>query len=213
MGRLNRMVIILFIFILVLGASFLILHKNIFSKTELFIKSENITNISLYSGTETIGDGDLLELKNDLPLNGQIKVQKNTVYVIKFSGENGYANGQQQIQVKDKAYRIDISPDFSEDKLSSILKNELNNIQTTINNSFDGVDIYTVENIKLIKKGEWCIVKLKYTGNDIFNSDTLRIVLTKENNQWTVMSNAVISLDRIKYPKIPLDVLTATNDL
>ena len=137
---------------------------------------------------------------------------KHGGYYIHAYGSDGYADTYKTVTMTSRHQSIDIKPYYSQAHLDTLLTSELSSIQSTLSNQFDNLPQYQVQKGTLYHFGEWYGTSLKYIGNDLFNADTLHVVLQKTNGQWKVVTTEPsISLSKLTYPDIPRDVIESFN--
>lgn len=135
-------------------------------------------------------------------------------YYLKFTGQNGYADSNSVISITQKYQSTISNPGYSSRHLEDLLSGDSQSISESIIASFPGINQYQVSKGRLFQEGEWYGTTLHYVGNDIFNSDTLRLIMKKTNIGWVVATDKPsVSLNRIINPDIPKVVVQLTNNL
>lgn len=134
------------------------------------------------------------------------------VYYVRYTGSDGYESSSKLVDLSNASQRVYYDPPYSEVHLQDILKNEGPVIQSALGSAFPAINQYKVQSEHLYKNGEWYGATLEYIGNDIFNSDTLRVVAHKVDGRWSIpVDHPDITLSALLYPKVPVDVLDAVN--
>lgn len=117
------------------------------------------------------------------------RLDEASTYSVAYSAENGYESGSKSFDVN-TTVTVTVNPYLSTDQLSSLLGTESSAIHSAILASYPGVtSLYTITSEHLYQYGDWYGAKLVYKGNDIFNSDNLKIVAHKQGNTWQIVSN------------------------
>ncbi len=181
------------------------------SQQIITVKYKNVSKLTI----QKIGEGSRsLEKETIYKKSGEeIKVSKGR-YLLKYIGNYGYASDYQNFTVKNKPVSISLNPDYSEQRLSSILEKELENIKTVLNTKYQNIGDYSIQKGKLYKKGKWYATTLQYIGNDEFNYDTLRLVMYRKDNVWVLITDPPgIIISHQVYPDIPIDILRDLNNV
>lgn len=201
-----------FVIILILTAT--IIFKNYGQTQNVTINYKNSNNIQIY----TAGGEDPTPYKetvSDIKSSGQkVRLKKDSVYILRYDGDDGYTGGDITITTPIKEPSVDINPYFSDDKLASLVNDESSKINDTIKSKYNKIGLYNIEKGKLYHFGEWYSTKLTYKGKDAFNSDSLRIVLKKTGSSWEVKTDPPnIFLSKQYYKNVPEDILIDANKL
>lgn len=180
------------------------------SKQTIVIKYKNISKVTL---TET-NDEQKLGQKTVINKSGEkLNISKGT-YLLNYTGTEGYASDSQVVYLQDNPMKISLDPDFSDEKLSTLLNEQLETIKSVLNEKYKNMTQYVVAKGMLYKKGEWYGTTLQYNGSDEFNYDSLRLVMNKRDGTWVVITDPPsISLSAQSYPTVPIDVLRDVNNV
>ena len=164
---------------------------------------ENTSSITVYNSK----DKEMASLSS----NGDIKLQDGKYYVIP-SGE-GVATDKINFTVEGEDKTISINPPLTRDHLEKMLEKELPTIKVVISKKYGSlVDDYTLDNGSLYHHGEWFGGLLKLKVNDLRNlTDSYRIVLHKEDGEWTVIHRPEYILTSSRYSEVPVDILKDIN--
>lgn len=142
-----------------------------------------------------------------------LKLKKNKSYLLNYSGSGDYSGGVIEFNTAEKQKTITIEPYFSEEKLNKQLNSEVAIIHQQIKAKYARINLYEIQAGKLYRYGEWYGTTLKYVGKDPFNSDTLRIVLNKQDGVWTIKTDPPgIFLSRHAFPDVPVEILREVNN-
>lgn len=141
----------------------------------------------------------------------QLRVKKETNYQLSYMGVSDYANGY--VTITPETQNITINPDYSAEKLHSILTSELPTIQSIIRTEYPTVDqLYTLNTGNLAHYGEWYFTTLTYKGSfDDESSDTLVVGLQKVDNAWKFTLTPNIVFTTHDYPDAPRAFIDAAN--
>lgn len=184
---------------------------NYFNSTQnTIVYFKNVHDITIYDITNNNND-----LVSKIKKSGQtLRLNKSSSYNVGYVGNDGFESGNIGLDVSSGGEKtIDINPYYSKKNLGSILDKNIETIQGVLKNKYKNIYLYTLERGRLYHWGEWYATTLKYVGNDIDNSDTLRVVLHKEDNTWKVKTDPPsISLSKYIYPNIPHDILSDVNN-
>ena len=146
--------------------------------------------------------------------SGQTIKLRQGSYVLSYTGKTDYANGSIAVDLSQKQQTVTINPPYSDQKLSSLLSTESPAIQMVLTQKYPHISLYKIQLGKLYHTGDWYGTTLVYTGSDIFNSDTLRVVLHKQNGTWVVATDPPnITLSKLLFPNVPEDVLVDVNNM
>lgn len=154
-------------------------------------------------------------IKENVAIDTDIRLKKN-IYRINFVGE-GFKDQNIEVELFETNKVIDITPSFTDDKLSEILNAERNNIISEINQKVPLTQSnFIVTDLKLYYLGEWASAKIHIpqTPEEERENyiDVYRAVLKKDKDTWKLLTDPpelIISI--IKYPSIPRDLLIELN--
>lgn len=160
------------------------------------------------------GKGDAGEIVARIKKSGNsVRLHKDVSYIVSYRGNEGFESGHKDIDLSSKNSSVTINPYYSDKRLAALLEEELNDIHAALAKKYPRVNLYEIQKGKLYHFGDWYGTTLRYIGNDLLNSDSLRVVLHKNNGVWRVSSNPPnVSLDKFTYPNIPHDVLSSVNN-
>ena len=197
--------LVLFIIVGIIYAS--IAYFSSYKKLSVVVEgSPSSTSVSLKEASST----------KETTLTKETTKIKKGYYIVTFEG-NDYETQSVGIDIKDKDGVVNITPKYSQEKLSGLLSSESSAIQAAIQNTLPTVRSgFTVETGKLYRLGEWYGTKIhaiQTSQQEEFDYiDNYRIVLKKTNGTWKVMTlPPEILLSSKKYPSIPRDVLVDVN--
>lgn len=180
------------------------------SKQTIVVSYKNISGVTL---TQT-DDEQKLGQKTVISKSGEkLNISKGT-YLLNYTGRESYASDSQVVYLQNNPVSVSLDPDFSDKKLSTLLDEQFETIKSVLNEKYTNINQYVVAKGKLYKKGEWYGTTLQYNGNDEFNYDSLRLVMNKKDDKWTLVTDPPsISLSSQSYPTIPIDVLRDVNNV
>lgn len=207
----RRLLLISFVALLFLGSWLTLRYITSFHSVTITYK--NTEKVTIYHTPDQHNQNDNKhESITTITQSGQkVKLKKGSDYIAEFTGVAGYDSGT--ALVRDGQKELSIDPHFSQEKLREILNDEMPSIRLTLSSKYSNMNLYTASEEKLYLWGEWYGATLKYTGDDIFNSDTLRVVLKKENDVWIIKTDPPnISLSKFSYPDIPEEILRDVNN-
>lgn len=203
----------LLLIILLIGLGFIgfvsfIKYKNSFQY--LTVNYKHLDSIKLYNNQNL----DHITFVQDITKTGQTLKLKKSNYLIKYTGSTGYKSLYQSFALTDSKKTITIKPEYTDKKLDMLLDSELNTIKASLISKYPKSNHYKIERGQLYQKGDWYSTVLDYIGDDSFNSDNLRVVLHKNNDTWSVVTDPPsITLSEIAYPSIPKNILDDINTL
>lgn len=208
LNKKNILLLIVFVSIVSVVA---FVFSSINSQQTITVKYKNISKVTI----QKIGEGSRsLEKETTYKKSGEkIKVSKGR-YLLKYTGSDGYTSDYKNFDVANKPIYISLNPDYSEDRLSSILEGEFEGIKAALSAKYQNIDNYIIQKGKLYKEGQWYGTTLQYNGDDLFNYDTLRLVMGKRGGAWQLVTDPPnIVLNSKDYPNIPIDVLRDVNNV
>lgn len=140
-----------------------------------------------------------------------IRVKKDTTYQLTYAGADGYTDGGVAITPETKT--ITITPDYSAEKLQSMLSAELSTIQGVIRAAYPTVDqVYTLNTGSLSHYGEWYFTTLTYKGSaDDESSDTLVLGMQQSSGEWKLTLTPNIVFTTHDYPGVSRVFINAAN--
>ncbi|HRF28103.1 MAG TPA: hypothetical protein PL051_00470 [Candidatus Saccharibacteria bacterium] len=197
----KRVIALLVIIILVIGAVVFV-----FSRTIVSFEQKNIKSIEI---TELDSGKKVSSFLND----SSAFLVKNTKYKVSYVGIDGYANGSRVFNSSDEM-PIKLVPYFSKEKLLSLLAADSNTIHNSISRTLpDLLTNFSLAKEGLLQFGDWYVALYRYKGGYNLSSDSLRIVAKKVEGKWKPVSSPEIFLNSVSYPNIPKDVLEKANAL
>jgi hypothetical protein len=134
-------------------------------------------------------------------------------YVIESAANSEFRGTSQKVSLKDRAQSVRVAPDYSEQKIRSILAEQQSAIKNTITKTYSNFDqFFTIGKQELYDRG-------KYYGAKLFPLDPSQydrrgIILQKEGTGWKIITlPPAISISGPLYPSVPRNVISAVNDL
>ena len=174
----------------------------------LEIKTTHVDTIEIYRTEFT--PKPIISISPEL---GKLKLSKGSYY-IRYVGAEGYADTFKLIQLSERNQQVSYDAPFSSSHLAQILSSESSAIRAAITAAFPNVKSYQIQSGVLYRNGEWYGTTLRYSGPDIFNADTIRLMAHKNNGVWTVSTTKPdITLSKLLYPSIPDDIIKSVNNL
>ena len=210
----NKMLVILVITIFVILGAVNIFFNN---KKSYQLVSINITDntpdvkLNIYK----IDKNNKILVKTVPAVSSDFKLKKGTYDIITIG--DGYQKITYNLKLGAKPEAIAVNPSFTKDKLSELLKEERPAIISTINNAFPQTkSTYDIEGGALFILGQWygTTIHIKQTTEQEREGyiDRYKIILKKESDNWKVITSPPeIILSKIKYPKIPREILVEVN--
>ncbi len=188
-------------FFVVIGVALLFYITN---TTTLKLSVENISSYQVKDGERII--------HSSVDKDSSIRLQKNSRYTIHFEGIRNYESSQRTVEIGTEPKSVTIKPYYSKEYLRQllaesepILKEVINSYDTAIANN------YSVSNVTMYHYGNWASADLIWRGEYGENTDTLTIILNKENDEWVVAGSPSIIFFSGNNPKIPIDILRSVN--
>ena len=133
-----------------------------------------------------------------------------------YSADNTkYDSAPIRFTVAGKEASVTIDPAYSRQQLATLLEDQQAQITTVITNTYGKLlGDYDIHTGFLYQKGEWYGATIaEHMTPDGNSGDTYRIVLHKENNEWTIAAAPTLVLTTHDNPTIPKDVITEVNNL
>jgi hypothetical protein len=140
-----------------------------------------------------------------------LKLKKGPYIVVSQAGSD-YASFSKGSNLNNSPQTISVSVNFSQSKLTDLIKTEAPKITPIIHAKYPTLDsFYKIDSIKLYIHGDWAGVKL--APLDPASFDIRRVILHKEKNAWTVVTDPPsIVIGAPVYPNIPKDVISDVNN-
>lgn len=193
----------------------LIIQASLAARQSVTIHLANPVTLQLYKAVE--------EDENLVPVGEPVRTtivsdEKFTVskgdYVLVPSGEE-YDTTTIPLTVAGTPVVKTVDVPFNQKRLADLLSQELPAITIAMVAAYPKISSdYTINPGLLFGRGEWFGTTLSNKQGPLLNinGDTLRIVLHKENNVWTVSSKPpAIVLSSPTYKNIPINVLKSVN--
>jgi hypothetical protein len=202
------------IIVLVILASVLWLIVYYFLSLKTFtLTFYHVSEVKIYKTASLDSGKDPKAIKTITTSGTSVKLHKGD-YTLFYTGAKDYESKYKEIQIKYNGQTATIDPGYSKEKLAQIIEEEGPAIFSTLSSKYPNINLYSVQNGKLYRNGEWYGTTLKYQGVDQYNSDTLRVVLHKENGAWVLKSVPPdIILSKFNHPDVPQDILSDVNSL
>ena len=143
-----------------------------------------------------------------------VRLFKDKTYKVTYKGDEGYASDPVEVKYQNKENQtVTIDPYYSEEKLTAMRASELDAIHAVLTETYPTtIGQYFINQGHLYHFGEWYGTTLTYNGPDLYNYDSVRLAMKKENGTWKLMSKPPMpSLTVYNTPNTPVDVLTAVN--
>jgi hypothetical protein len=209
-----RVLLSAIVFIVVLVAVFVALNKGGNNQiAAAVITFKNVGDVNIYDISESQDRVDKILVGNIEKSGEVIRLGRDRLYLITYKGGQGYESGEIPFDMSKGDRKINIIPYYSNDKLESLLSSEQQGILQALTDKYPSIGLYTIQPGRLYHYGEWYGTRLTYRGEDLFNSDELRIVLRKEDGAWKVVTDPPnITLSKFLYPSIPVDILRDVNN-
>lgn len=120
-----------------------------------------------------------------------------------------------KFEVAGKDTSIEINPDYSKERLATLLQDELPKITPVITAAYGKIlESYDIKPGLLYKKGEWYGTTIvEHAGPGGNYGDTYRIILRNIDGNWKIEASPSLVLTTHDNPTIPKDILTSVNDL
>lgn len=212
------------IFLFLFGLVLLILAwlgvRHFLALGTLVVNYENINSISIYGvdGLDSHGDADEKPVKTIGRSGEEISLEKGS-YILQYDAADNYQDHFVAIELNEKRQTVNISPEHSQEYFDKILDSEIDSIDKVIQEKYPKTkSLYEIQRGSLYKDGEWYGTTLLYKGgirgDNFLKTDTLRIILKKENGQWAIKTNPPnILFNKYAYPDVPEDILRSVNNL
>lgn len=184
----------------------------------LVINYENISSVSIYSGVNLSDRPGQKPVKIISQPGQEIKLKKGS-YVLQYDAKDNYRDYFDTVELKDKRQTVSLSPDYSDEYLAKLLDAEINGIKKEILQKYPKVSqLYDIQKGRLYKKGDWYGTTLVYKGSvqgaNLFKTDTLRVILKKENGTWALKTTPpTILITKSAHPDVPEDILRSVNSM
>lgn len=214
----KRLIVLIFVgFILVL--SWFYLDKYL-SKRDLIINFPNNSrglSINIYralSGEDNLEVNKSSLVASNISQNTTLKLPQGT-YRIVSNQNNDYNKIDQKIYLGDKPYTLDINGVYTDTKLKSLLDSEKQSILSSLRQELPTVDKYfTISEGKLFEQGNWYGTTLVSKSTDIYNNDTLRVILKKQDSRWVIVTNPPqILVSKVSSPDTPSYIIRDINNM
>jgi hypothetical protein len=172
----------------------------------LKVDSTNVSKVSAYTSNNRTSIAYTVTKSGD-----KLKLRHGEYYLHAY-GSSGYADTYIAVTMTKRQQFVTVKSYYSQDHLNSLSTTELPVINTVLSGQFPNLSQYQVQPGSLFHFGEWYGTSLKYVGSDLFNADTLHVILQKSNGQWRVVTaQPAISLSKLLYPSVPKDILDSVN--
>lgn len=173
--------------------------------------------VKVYKGSGE-GNQELLEenLVATVTQNQTLSLREGK-YLIRGGPAPDFRVVYEEVELKDNS-SVTLSPEYSDDKLATLLQQESSAIQQAIRSGVYGFnDSYRLGPGRLYSLGEWygTIIYPNLSSEELRLQyvDVFRLVMKKENGNWKLVTEPPqLVLGAPDYPEIPKDVLNSVND-
>jgi hypothetical protein len=213
MSRKNIIILIILsiLTIALIAGGFAYKYYMSFHKVTVTVQASDLT-VDAYQQKPGVDEQDASSgIKQDTVKGTKIlSLQAGTYFALPQG--NKYDTSAVSFIVKDSNMSVTINPGFSEEYLSSLLKQELPAIKTVITTKYPAATTnFTLNDGKLYKDGTWYGTTLVQNAEAGNNGDVYRTVLHKINGVWQFAATPEIVLTAPTHKDIPQDILSDLN--
>lgn len=110
---------------------------------------------------------------------------------------------------------VTVPTNYSDSYLASLSSQEQPQVQQAIVRDYPkAMQVYELNNIKVLKDGNWAVSTLSKIGSDNNNpAPVYRAVLHKDNGSWRVVSKPQLVATIYNTPDVDMSILSAANEL
>lgn len=187
--------------------------SQILNSQDLVVNYKNIDKINVYT-TTNYDRGKLQQKAAVIKKSGHKTHLPKGSYTLVYGASTDYSGGIRKVSLGEAAATVSIKPYYSQTKLDSSTDRELPAIKKVLLNKYPLIsDLYNIQRGLLYHYGEWYTTTLQYKGDDYAASDTLKLVMHKEKNQWLIKTSPPnVYLPSSVYKNIPSDILDDINN-
>ncbi len=210
----NKKIIFILLSIVIFIVAFVLAFQYLINSRFVKISFTDVKEVKIYDY-----DGHSHADNNEKPIavvdktDTSVRLEKDKVYEAIYTAvSDDFSNGILYISTDDKS--ISIAPEFSSKKNSQLLEKERPKILDLLNSKYNGIEQYNLDNESLTRDQKWYIVTLVYKGDkQDENSDTLKIILKKSNDQWEITCKPSIVLTTYNCPHAPSALVQKINTI
>lgn len=208
-----RLVVIFSLVIFLIAGVAVAVVSQILNSQDLVVNYKNIDKINVYT-TTNYDRGKLQQKAAVIKESGHKTRLPKGSYTLVYSASADYSGGIRKVTLGEAVTTINIEPYYSQTKLDFSIDKELPAIKKVLLNKYPLISkLYIIQRGMLYHYGEWYGTTLQYKGDDYTASDTLKLVMHKEKNQWIIKTNPPnIYLPSSVYKNIPSDILDDINN-
>lgn len=196
--------------ILIAGGVVAYLYFNNLQKLTVTFKQPDIAGVIYKVGADSHEGSDDQEIQK-IEGSQTISLPKGAYY-LRPQGKN-VLDTEMPFTLADEPVSIDVDPGFTTDYLAEQLKAEKPKIDAALATKYPQIAQYTVSEGQLFAKGEWFGANLTQTADAQDEKDIYKVILHKENDQWSVVGKPEIAFYKDNYSNVPIDVLREINRL
>lgn len=117
--------------------------------------------------------------------------------------------------VNNKDVSLLVGLDYSKTKLSDLLLNEVDAVQSVITQKYsDVVGNFNIGSGVLYGRGDWYATTLtQKVAHKSEQGDVYRVLLQKSDEKWNIVAYPQIVLSKYGYPNVPINILNDVNKL
>lgn len=198
-----RVVLLLFIVLVVVLAGLGAWNYFITQKVVTLNPSDN-TLITI--GTHTGEGPNIGRVVAETSVKKSIRL-KPGYYSVKYSSTKDFKNNLSVVKIDRTTELKTPKLDYTQSKLDQLVVIEKNQIQQALAKLLD-TSGYTVKDDKLYSQADWYSARLIYKDD---SKDSLRVVLRKDGDKWTLATKPSFILSIVDYPNIPQEVIRGAN--
>lgn len=205
-------VFIIIAIILIAGGVIAYLYFAGFQKLTVNFKQTEISGVIYKVGADSHEGSDDKEVQK-IEGSQTISLPKGTYY-LRPKGKN-VLDAQVPFTLADEPVSIDVDPGFTTDYLTEALKQEQPKIDAALAAKYPQIPKeYTSSNGQLFAKGDWFAEMITKQASETDDErDIYKVILHKENDQWSVVGKPEIVFYKGDYSSVPVDVLREINRL
>lgn len=203
----RRAWLVVFLLCIAIITAGLVYYRHISSTRTLRVVFENAKDVRIVDISEEQEGGKEKQIALIKNSGDTVRVRKDVSVFVRYTGAIGYADGFEN----GSTATVTIKPEYSAERIKEIIRQQQSDIQSAIFQNIRNGLSYSLDEGSLFDHGTWYISTLKPSPSTENEADTLRVLLKKDGNVWTMMGSPKLVFTKYNTKDVPVAVLDAVN--
>ncbi|OGL37415.1 hypothetical protein A3E49_02925 [Candidatus Saccharibacteria bacterium RIFCSPHIGHO2_12_FULL_49_19] len=210
MINIKRLLLFGSLFAVIIGIAIFFWYRGSFGNVQITLPSGVSAKIIVAQGEHRDGDEDGAVATFSDSYSDNLR---KSFYTLITQGTSEYEGETLDFEVSSNPVIINLTPDYTEEKLDTLLSSSHTEIIEAFKADFPTIpEEYTLVSGRLFGQGDW------YGGtlipSDQLNKDILRFVANRRSGTWVIVTKPPqIIVSSVLHPEIPKDIVRGVNKL